>query len=573
MVTTSRIFVLSIIWLAFGIVIGCPCTELCTASIPGFQTRFLSCTRRGRFEKLCDTENPIRSEYTLIHSKSDKTLKQSSFRFSRPKLSRLFIRKTAIQRIDAGAFSHWPLLRMLSLTCNSQLSYIHRYSFQGLQYLETLDLRRNCLSLIVPGVFESLVKLSQLYLSHNKLMAIPMIAVESPPRSALFIDLSHNRLTFMSSRALDRVRGAFLQLDQNPFNCDEGWDWFSRHMVNSSRILCFKSVTCGPPPDMAPTKESVSSTPDHEVSEMTLPTTATGKKIKQSTYTPDGNTTTINHTHKRVEEFNGMESHAKTAVVGVAVTVVLGALLFAISCAFIKVRLGKKAGLAPAARPATDTVGHSENDCEDHQYEDCSYDSQPHVYDNDEDLQEGVVTDEDDTMNHVYDNWMNDNDHLASKPTDRVVSSPEIPENKTSEVVDQDPASQEGAQDGGFEQEEEHTSEAFADVATGSMDGGSNQQRAEGPPAIPLRMAAMTTDGGIADDVGTENVCTMKGNDTYEAAGTDTSREEPGGVYCTGEALSAHPATFTSSNRVNSANSLYGADVDYSYNITTPYNQ
>eukprot|EP00058_Branchiostoma_floridae_P004408 XP_002589896.1 hypothetical protein BRAFLDRAFT_81976 [Branchiostoma floridae] len=214
-----------------------------------------------------------------------------------------------------------------------------------------------------------------------------------------------------------------------------------------------------------------------------------------------------------------MESHAKTAVVAVTVTVVLGALLFAISFAVIKVHQGKMAGLAPPAHPATDTAGHSENDYEEHQYEDCSYDSQPHVYENDEDLQEGVVTDEADTMNHVYDNCINDNDHLASKPTDRV-SSPEIPENKTSEVVDQDPASQEGAQDGGLEQEEEHTStsEAFADVATGSMDGGSNQQRAEGPPVIPSRMAAMTTDGGIADDVGTENVCAMKGNDTYEAA-------------------------------------------------------
>eukprot|EP00058_Branchiostoma_floridae_P022289 XP_002607779.1 hypothetical protein BRAFLDRAFT_64161 [Branchiostoma floridae] len=595
MVSTGNVFVKTfLLWLAFESVAGRPCAELCTSlTMPRSETPLLSCTRRGRFENLCDIKTPSQYEHTLLHSISDETLKQSSLRFTSLTRPRLFIRKSAIQRIEAGAFSHLPHLHILSLTCNS-LRFINRYSFQGLEDLRILDLRRNYCNFIIYDAFTDLAKLTELYLSHNELIAIPMVAVESPPRSTLFIDLSHNSLTFISSDDLVRMNGTYLQLDQNPFKCDdEGWEGFARHMANSSRIACFESVTCGPLPDWVPLG-SVSSTPDQ--GKTTLPATT---KIEQSTYTADETTTSLNHTNKLVdEEVNVPEAHVSTCTAVVIVAVALGVLLFAFICAGIKVGLGKRAAMVPpAAHPAANT-SHFENDdyeecssydssveskevqgkpnedcsydnesqvyendssveVQDRQHEDGSYDNQSefqevqgnqhedcldddqyHVYDNDEDLQEGTAADEEDTMNHTYDNWDNDTDHhLASKPTDRL-NSQEILHDKNRDVTDQDPGRLEGEDLESAEHDgnpNEHTTKAFADESTRSLNGSSSQQRAEAPPAPPPRMTAMATDEDIANEFVGENVCTyifVKGNDTYEAAGTDTSRKESGGTRC-----------------------------------------
>eukprot|EP00058_Branchiostoma_floridae_P002375 XP_002587863.1 hypothetical protein BRAFLDRAFT_94117 [Branchiostoma floridae] len=656
----TRIFVKTfLLLLAFESVAGHPCTELCTSSsIPRSETPLLSCTRRGRFENLCDIKNPTKSEHALIHSLSEKILTYRSIQLPSQATSKLFIRKSAIRQIESRAFVHLPNLRILSLTCNS-LIFIDQNSFEGLNYLSVLDLRRNHLNFLPGDVFTGLVRLTQLYLSHNQLMVMPLIANENRQVEALFIDLSHNHLTFMSSRNLDRTNGAFLQLDQNPFKCDDGWEWFYRHMANSSRILCFESVTCGPPPDIAISPEgSVSSTPaqedkrpwetgsstpdqedkspwetgsptpDQKSYKTTFSPDQTATSFEMDSSVPEGTTTSPNHTRKRDEDTDVHDDNIGEGVLEVAT--VLGALLFAVSCAVIKVRLcSQAAAVPPAAPPSTDTAGHSENDYDervydspseleevqqDHQYEDCSIDSirklrrtqrnasvldkvkfaenshfvedsgqsqqrdgtacvvvhnlpsplvkddtnicaiqetkdaavdieiQSHVYDNDEHLQD--VFHGDDHKENMNGNRAYDIDRPQATSVTGRLDNPETHNAKNGEVLDQNLSCNEGIQDGTLKEEpadhepkpvQEATE--FANESEGSLSESSNQQRSQSPPAISPRAAATIADEGIANEFGGENACTYvttKENDTYEAAGTENSREEAGAAYCTG---------------------------------------
>ncbi|CAH1266760.1 Hypp3564 [Branchiostoma lanceolatum] len=473
---------------------------------------------------------------------------------------------------------------------------------------------------------------------------MPKITLGSqlPLGRALFIDLSQNLITYMSSCFLERVRGSYLQLDRNPFECDEGWEWFSRHMSNSSRILCFESMFCGPLQDWSIW------VPFEECSgETTIPPTATSVKIERST--ANGTTTTSNHTTKRDEKVDVFGVHVSEVVKEAAIILGVLELLLAFCCAVIKVRVSRRAAMVPAANPAADTANpppdtvHYENGDEeeeqDHQYEDCSYDRSHHVhrtqltatfianvkftennhyvedsnrsqtssaiahgvlsprskddthninsalkpaedvadsldteshfYENDKDLQEAedMVAHEEDVQNHVYDNWKCDGD---DDPTGHH-NSQETSYDKESEVLDCDAACQGGPQNGGLQDEPaDHErnptvpeANEFAHESGGSMDGSNDHQRAEGHSTNPQWMTdSMTADECIADEIGGENVCTYivtKGNDTYEAAGTDDSREEPGGAYGTETALSAHPTRFAPSKTINNVDIFYGA--------------
>ncbi|CAH1266753.1 Hypp3561 [Branchiostoma lanceolatum] len=152
-----------------------------------------------------------------------------------------------------------------------------------------------------------------------------------------------------------------------------------------------------------------------------------------------------------------------------------------------------------------------------------SLDGDDHFYENDKDLQEGMVAHGEDAQDHVYDNSWCDNC-------------------KESEVLDHDVTCQGGLKDDCLKKEPaDHefnptvqVAETFAHKCGSSMDRSSDQQRTEVLPTIPpRRVAVMTADESIANKFGGENVCTyifMKGNDTYEDAGTDNSREEPGGA-------------------------------------------
>ncbi|XP_019647228.1 PREDICTED: uncharacterized protein LOC109487668 [Branchiostoma belcheri] len=591
MAPASGVFVKTfLLWLAveFGVASHVhQCAELCTSSaIPKPDTRFLCCTRRGRFEHLCNIKSPSIQSYTLYHGRyfNFKTLTASSLRQARrgssQPMARFFIRKSAIERIETGAFTELPHLRFLSLTCNS-LSFIARRSFEGLIHLTVLDLRRNYLPFLLPGAFANLESLTQLYLSHNELKVMPIITrgCQLALGEAMFLDLSHNHLTFMSSRELDRVSGAYLQLDQNPFRCDEGWDWFTRHMANSSRILCFKSVTCGPPPDL------------------------------------HASTTSL-----RVKILDVPDTKVSQAVLLEVAIPFAALLLLAFCCAIIKICLSKQAAMDPVAHPAPES-GHSENDYEDgsrdspvelkemrgRRYADCSYDSshhvsrtqrtapvlakakfenrrnvddskrpqqppsattcaivhdvpntdnsgpQPaedgtaspdrefHIYDNDMDLQDGLVAHQEDPdeENHEYDYCTN---HEGTIQTLRLVSW-KTTDDQESEVQDHNPAYPGGIRDGSLKEEpagHDHNptvqkAKEFTHPSEECTDGRSNQREEENPPPIPPKKAAMTADEGMSNEFGGANVCTymaMRGNDLYEAAGTDNSREEPGGQRC-----------------------------------------
>ncbi|KAI8510627.1 hypothetical protein Bbelb_115430 [Branchiostoma belcheri] len=659
MAPASGVFVKTfLLWLAVEFSVAShvhQCAELCTSSaIPKPDTRFLCCTRRGRFEHLCNIKSPSIQSYTLSHGRyfNFKTLTASSLRQARRGSSqpgaRFFIRKSAIERIETGAFTGLPHLRFLSLTCNS-LNYIARRSFEGLSHLTVLDLRRNYLTFLIPSAFADLESLTQLYLSHNELKVMPMITRGSQLAlgEAMFVDLSHNHLAFMSSRSLDRVSGAYLQLDQNPFRCDEGWDWFTRHMANSSRILCFKSVSCGPPPDLhVSTTSLVPSTPEKESPETALPPTSTCANVDQSTAdvtttAADVRMTTPGHTDKRVKILDVPGDTKVSQAVLLEVTIPFAALLVAFCCAIIKICLSKQAAMDPVARPAPES-GHSENDYEDgsrdspvelkemrgRRYEDCSYDSshhvrrtqrtapvlaqvtpatdnrrsvddsdQPpsatacaivhdvpntdnsgphpaedgtaspdrefHIYDNDVALQDGLVAhqEEPDDGNHEYDYCTNDE---ATIPTRSLVSW-KTTDDQDSEVQDHNPAYPGGIRDGSLEEEPTvQKAKEFAHPSEECTDGRSNQREEEDPPPIPPRMAVTIGHEGISNGFGDENVCTymdMRGNDLYEAAGTDNSHEEPGDMYGTEAAQSSHatPLQPRSSTRVGSADDLYRA--------------
>ncbi|XP_041819918.1 amphoterin-induced protein 2-like [Chelmon rostratus] len=149
-------------------------------------------------------------------------------------LATLVLSRNSISLIEVNAFTATPHLLHLDLSSN-RLTVLNSSVFAGLKELKELLLFGNQIVQINPGAFSNLHSLQRLYLSGNRLSAFPLGLYWEPggPRNLTFLDLSYNRLSRVPVQnllSLTQQGGIYFQ--ENPLVCDcavlallEYWMW------------------------------------------------------------------------------------------------------------------------------------------------------------------------------------------------------------------------------------------------------------------------------------------------------------------------------------------------------------
>lgn len=136
-------------------------------------------------------------------------------RIPSPNVTDFHIENSRLQRIDDYSFQHFPSVKNLIITSNSQLEKLSPYFLHGLDQMYYLDLSFNGLLDISESFLVNLNTLKILKLNHNKITAIYMDTFKHL-RQLKVLELSNNKLTMIGDFGLRGLLNVVnLHLDSN----------------------------------------------------------------------------------------------------------------------------------------------------------------------------------------------------------------------------------------------------------------------------------------------------------------------------------------------------------------------